>query len=75
MSKFLLKKIFFIAFILSISNFVSAQITMPTGNTISSVSASGGTFTDDGGAAGNYSPNCNSQITICPTTSGNYVTT
>jgi hypothetical protein len=51
----------------------SAQVTMPTGNTITNASACSGTFTDNGGTGAAYAANCNSQITLCPSSPGQYI--
>ncbi len=44
----------------------------PTGTQTFNVTSCGGTYTDPGGA-GNYTSNCNSVMTFCPSTPGQYV--
>jgi hypothetical protein len=58
--------------VLGFSIFLKAQTAMPAGTTISSVPLCSGTFTDQN-AGGNYSPNQNSTLTICPSTPGQFV--
>jgi hypothetical protein len=59
-------------FYFGLNVFLKAQITMPAGVTVSSVSTCSATFTDQS-VAGNYSANQNSTLTICPSIPGQYV--
>jgi hypothetical protein len=63
---------FIITLVFGLSFFMEAQITMPVGTAISSITACSGTFTDQS-IAGNYSFNQNSTLTICPTVAGQFV--